>query len=287
MSREKSLAAAAEIGRRVDGIVTNSAVGIVCSVQGNLQALGSGTLLALGDAYFVLSAGHVLREAKDRDATVGIGASNCPFVAATRPWILSGGVQDSDEHDIALYRLTSEEAGRLEGAQFVRIGDVNFDVDLSGSFFVISGFPSMWSQEPSSANVSMSSKLLVYGTTLYEKEAVAFENFDSERHFLLAAPREEMYDDAGDLKSFRTRFGHPADFPDGLRGISGCAVWRLGPTGVTPDKWGEPGLVGVENAIYNKRQAIRATRWNSVTTLLHAAFPDVRPVLQFYMDMHE
>ena len=43
--------------------------------------------------------------------------------------------------------------------------------------------------------------------------------------------------------------------------------------------------MGVETALYERASAIRATRWNSVTTLLHAAFPSVHPVLDMYIGM--
>jgi hypothetical protein len=115
---------------------------------------------------------------------------------------------------------------------------------------------------------------------------VGFERFDAERHFLLSASREEMYDEASDRSSFRTRSGFPTDFPDALRGISGCSVWKLGSLKERPVRWRQPRLVGIETAVYTRAQAIRATKWNSVTTLLHAAFPDLRPVLKFYVDTY-
>lgn len=285
--REDNLAAAAEINKRTDGVITKSTVGIVASVNKNLSSLGSGTLLAVGDAFFVLSAGHVLREAKERDATVGIGSGNSKFVATTRNWLISGGSSGTDEHDIAMYQLTREEAFRLSGAEFVRIGDVSFEVDLSNSFFVVCGFPALWSKSPSATGDDpMLTKLLIYGTTLYNKEARALEGFDAERHFLLDARQDEMYNDAGDIVGFRTRGGFPAPFPNALGGISGCSVWRMGSMGVHPRHWGAPQLVGVETAVYSRIQAIRATRWNSVTTLLHAAFPELRPVLTMYIEMY-
>jgi hypothetical protein len=286
MSREKNLAAAAEINRRVDGLVTDSAVGIIGSVNQNVRALGSGTLLAVGDVHFVVSAGHVIRDGTHLGATLGIGSGNASLVATTRPWLISGGEEETDVHDIALYRLTAEEVGRLCDAKFVRIGDVDFSQDLSDSFFAVVGFPSMWTEAPSAVDDPVRSRLAVYGTTSYEKSLSGLEHFDAERHLLLSAPREEMYNEAGELVGFRTRSGFPTDFPDGLRGISGCGIWKLGSLKQTPDLWGQPRLVGVETAVYNNAQAIRATRWNSVTTFLDGAFPELRPVLQFYIDTY-
>lgn len=286
-SREKNLAAAAEINRRVDGLVTDSAVGIIGSVSQNIRALGSGTLLAVGDVHFIVSAGHVIRDGKRLDATLAIGSGSSNLLATTRPWLISGDEEETDVHDIALYRLTSEEAGRLAQAKFVRIGDVDFSPDLSDAFFAVAGFPSMWTDAASTVGEPIRSRLAVYGTTSYERSSSGLEGFDAERHILLAAPREEMYNETGDLVGFRTRSGFPTDFPDGLRGISGCGIWRLGSLRQTPALWGQPRLVGVETAVYNKAQAIRGTRWNSVTTFLHGAVPELRPVLQFYIDAYD
>jgi hypothetical protein len=108
-----------------------------------LRALGSGTLLAVGDTHFVVSAGHVIREGKQLGATLAVGSGSSNLLATTRPWLISGGEETTDEHDVALYRLTADEAGRLGSGKFVRIGDVDFSQALDDSFFVVVGFPSM------------------------------------------------------------------------------------------------------------------------------------------------
>ena len=286
MTNVRVAAIAKALDARVPSLVTGSTVALVGSFSGAVRQLGSGTLLAVGDERFVVSAGHVLREAVAQDMTVGIGFHG-GFVACVRNWMLTGVPNDrADEHDIALYRFTSEEVNRLSQATFAQIGDASFEADLSNSYFVVSGFPALWTTTIDAQKTDpMVSRMLVYGTTHFDGDAAGLEGFDPKRHFLLQANRHEMYNQSGNRVSLRSRLGHPVDFPAGLQGISGCSVWRLGKMSTPPQFWGAPRLVGVETAVYARSGAIRATRWNSVTTLLYEAFPTTRAAIEFHIQL--
>lgn len=276
------------INSLVPDAVVKSTVAVLGSHGGAIRPIGSGTLLAVGEEFFVLSAAHVLRQAAEQQLTVGV-AHDGQITACTRDWILSEPADARhDLHDIALYMLTAEEAARFSSSYFVLLGDVSFLADFSNSYFVICGFPALWTTALAASDPSpVKSKLLLMGMDGFSGSTAGLDGFDSERHFLLRATWSDIYEAlTGQPARFRSRMGHHVDFPGGLQGISGCSVWRMGDLRVPPRFWGRPKLVGVETAVYEKVGAMRATRWNSVTTILRAAFPSTRPTLRMYGDMH-
>jgi hypothetical protein len=79
--------------------------------------------------------------------------------------------------------------------------------------------------------------------------------------------------------------GRIGRFRRGLKGISGCSVWRVGDLDIPIDRWAESSakLTGVVCAVYQAHGAIKVTRWIAVTTLIHSAFPDLQPVLNLHL----
>ena len=166
--------------------VASATVAIVGSLSRNARHLGTGTLLAVADAKFVVTAAHVLRVAKEQGLTVAISpAFGGVFTAVTaRPWLLTTDEGGDDRHDVALYRLDEREVGRLSGVDFVRIADVCFERDLAFAYFVICGFPGMWATA-SNPDGEMKGRLLQYGTYSFKGTTSSLLGFDSERHLLL------------------------------------------------------------------------------------------------------
>lgn len=269
--------------------VASSTVAIVGSRSGNVRHLGTGTLLAVANEKFIVTAAHVLSTAKEQELTVAISpASGGVFTAVTaRDWVVTANDGLEDPHDIALYRLDNRELGRLDKVEFVRIVDICFDRNLSSAYFVVCGFPAIWSTTSHSDDDEMKAKLLQYGTYPFKGSVSALAGFDSERHILLDAAPGDVLDHNGDSFRFRTRSGYPANMPGDLAGISGCSVWRIGDLGVPVSEWdiGSAQIVGVQTGVFKSVRAIKATRWNSVTTLLYAAFPDLRAAIDIYANM--
>ncbi|MDP1536906.1 MAG: hypothetical protein Q8L95_06985 [Burkholderiales bacterium] len=253
-----------------------------------VRHLGTDTLLAVAEHRFVVTAAHVVREALQRNATMGVsGATNGHFVAAAGRWFTSGGANEHsslDQVDVAVYEFNSAQIARFESKDFVRISDVSFVRDLSTGFFVVTGFPGMWSTTLTSADETMKAKMLQYATYALQGSTAGLDGYNPERHFLLEASPAMLIDHTGALTSFRTRTGHPAQMPQDLRGVSGCSVWMVGDLTKPIETWSKEDsrLVGIETSIYPKRSAIKATRWNAATTLLYNAVPELRPVLELY-----
>jgi hypothetical protein len=185
---------------------------------------------------------------------------------------------------LALYQLNSRQLTRLGEVSFVRIADVDFDSDLSKGYFVLSGFPRMWSTTSDRNSGPMKSRLLQFGTQSFCGSTAALESYDPSWHFLLEARPGALCDEIGASTTFKTRSGHPAQIPADLGGISGCSVWFVGNLREPANSWtrNRARIVGVETAVFPSRGAIKATRWKAVTTVIHEAFPRLRSALELY-----
>lgn len=270
--------------------VIKSTVVIVAARNAVIRQLGTGTLLAVADMKFMVTAAHVIREAQNLQATVGIaGTDNDSFTALTGTCLLSTAEdwnECDDPHDIAIYLLDSPQVSRLGNVAFVRIGDISFVSDLSKNLFILTGFPGIWSTDSTESDPTMKSKLLQYCTYTFSGSTSGLNNFSTTHHFLMEASPCQLVDQKGDFTSFRTRSGYPAYLHADLGGISGCGVWALGDLSIPVDDWvlDDCKLVGVETGVYQGCKAIKATRWNSVTTLIYNAYPSLRPVLELYQN---
>lgn len=271
--------------------VAAATVAIVGATSSVVRQIGSGTLLAVADAHFVVTAAHVLRHAQAHGMTVAVSSGdNQSFTATTGEWMLtvpSDGATSDDQFDIAVFRLSPNQVHRFASVSFVRIADVSFERDLASGYFVVSGYPGMWSSVPEAAETSMKSGLLQYGTYAFSGNTSALAGYNAERHFLLEATPATMLDPQGKPVVFRTRSGHHANMPNDLAGVSGSSVWIIGDLRMTIDSWtqGLARIVGVQTGVYPSRGAIKFTRWNAVTTLIHSAFPDLRPTIELYARM--
>jgi hypothetical protein len=185
--------------------VAGATVAIVGSLSRHIRHLGTGTLLAVADAKFVVTAAHVLRVAKEQGLTVAISpALGGVFTAVTaRTWLLTSDEAD-DRHDVALYRLDEREVGRLGAADFVRIADVCFEKDLAAACFVICGFPGMWSTA-SNPDGDMTGRLLQYATYPFKGRTSGLGGFDAEKHILLEGTPGDLLDHNGEPTRFQTR----------------------------------------------------------------------------------
>jgi len=272
----------------VPDLTITSTIAIVGAKAPVVRQIGSGTLVAVADLRFVLTAAHVVREAARHDLTLGIsGGQNGYFTAVGGNWIMSAASSPDavdDKYDVALYQLNDYQSNRLTGVEFVRIADASFVSDLSNGYFVVTGFPGMWSTVLDGSEDAMKSKLFQYGTYAFSGSVSALAGYDGAHHFLLEARPSEVLDHTGKPTTFRTRSGFTAQMPGDLLGISGCSVWMIGDLSTPVATWARNSsrIVGIETGVFPGRGAIKATRWKAVTTLLYNAFPGLRPTIEIY-----
>lgn len=272
----------------VPELTVTSTVGIVAAKAPVIRQLGTGTLLAIAEHRFVVTAAHVIREASQDALTLGIsGGTNGQFIATGGTWILSGDQPSDGRCDVALYELDKEQCCRLTDVDFIRIADVAFTEDLSTGFFVLTGFPTMWSTTINGSDDLMKSKLLQYGTYALEGSTAGLLDYNPIHHFLLEATPAELLDHTGEPTTFRTRTGFSAKIPNDLLGVSGCSVWMIGNLNKPVETWtkADSRLVGIETAVYSTRGAIKVTRWSAITTMLYNAVPALRPVIEMYANL--
>ena len=127
------------------------------------------------------------------------------------------------------------------------------------------------------------SRPLELTTYAYVGDTQRLTDYDPRLHLLLAATRCVTAPDGTAIR-FRDRFGQQARFPIALKGVSGCTAWHIGDLGVPLERWGDlpTRLVGVTSGVNHGLGTIKVTRWIVVNTLIHAAFPALRPAFNLY-----
>lgn len=283
-----------DIDESVPEIVSSSTVAILCTQGQTVGQIGTGTLLAIADARLLITAGHVAALAGKMDGTPGLATINQGgIVALSGNWIISssdGEKTHGDKYDLAIYSLTKYEQECLSGAKYVRLDDVDVSPDFSNGYYVMCGFPNVWSESSSSRSSQLKLKPLMYGVWSYVGSTAGLSGYDKETHILLVGKSEILLDHVGRQATMRTRAGHWVDMPGGLRGISGCSVWLVGDTRIPPKYWGyrRARIVAVETGVYEGATlAVKATRWAAALSLIYHAFPELRPVIDFHIENPE
>lgn len=265
----------------------------VAIVRGNNPCVaqhGTGILFAVAERYFVVTAGHVLIEARKIEADLGISSALRGFVATPGPWIVSknvGGTVEESMIDIALYELNPSQRAALGGKVFLKLTDVAFEDNWETASFVLFGFPQMLCDSTTSEEQPVGLGALKFLTGQSRASTVALERYDPIVHFLLDAGDNGLFDENGNDTSLRGRAPHTVAIPlhSGLKGISGCPVWRLSKRGqaarpARPEHWL---LVGVQTGTYTERKAIKVTKWRAVMELMQASYPDLKPALRLML----
>ena len=182
---------------------------------------------------------------------------------------------------IAVFRLPPEAIKRLSHYRFLRIDDVGFDEESKSGVFTLFAYPGKWSLPSLGEADVVQLKGLEYTAIAYQGSAEKLNDYNARYHILLDAQAQQITWNDGTGAAFVDRKGENMFFPRDLKGISGCSVWKTVDTSVPVEKWQtlSAKVVGVETGVYQDRQVIRVTRWIAVTTLIHEAFPELRPAI--------
>lgn len=260
-------------------------VPIVIAYEGVVHHFGTGTLFRVADHFFLVTAGHVIKKACELGKTLGIGGSDDGhFIALSGETLVSSEGQygtTGDPFDIALHRFSSDAVARLAKKRFLLLDDIEFDPQSATAVYTIFGFPAVWSSPSKSVDESVTYKALQYTTYRYDRDTSVLNQYQERFHLLLNGQLDQATNEDATPVEFRNRDGKLVAFPHDLDGISGCSVWRIGDL-VTPlDKWAvdRSRLVAVQTGVYDAQRAIKTTRWIAVSTLIHEAFPELRPAM--------
>lgn len=249
-----------------------------------LHQHGTGTLLRVAHEYFIVTASHV-----PRDAFAACGglfltsnADGGRFVEARGTWHASAQSPSGnrDLFDVAILHLAVESVAELSDRSFLSLDEVWKRLPLEDDIYVVCGFPRAMSVSGTAETCKLTLGPLKIVTSLYDGPTMMldcktpkFENYDPRFHFLLNANK----------RNIRAMEGFEGEFPDDLRGISGCSVWKMNVKSYPRDKWSSENarIVGVQNCAYQSR-AIRATHWSSVAALLLKTMPKLAPSLALW-----
>ena len=244
-----------------------------------LHQFGTGTLLKVSDDTFLVTAAHVVTQAYEHDKAICVATGNS-FTQIYGNWYCSS---ESDPFDVALLRLPADVISKLREVSYIRLQDIEFRADLSKGIFCLFGYPNRLSTPSIPNKVTMSLKPFQYMTYLYEGETNTLGGYQEKYHLLLDG-QEEGRDIDGHAARFCDSNGNPLRFPKDLSGISGCSVWKIGNRDRHLSEWGRyrPKIVAVQTGVYSDAKVIKATRWVAISTLLHEAYPELRPALNLW-----
>lgn len=277
--------------RRIESFIPSkakeSAVPIVLIHGTELHQFGTGTLLRVADHSFIVTAAHVVKDARQDDEGLCIPRADGSFAQIHGDWICSSEGQYGtavDPFDLAILHLDSSSVKGLTNESFLRLDDISFTEDLSNGIFCLLGYPTLWSQPSTDDHTGLDLKLLLYITYVFEGSTDALSEYQARFHLLLNAGLSESTDMEGTPFRFDDRSGAPAEFPRRLGGISGCSVWVVGKKNRPGQEWSQEKakIVAVQTGVYHTQQIIKATRWVAVSTLLHEAFPKLRPAIALW-----
>ena len=261
---------------------------IVIAHEGAVRHHGTGTLFRVADHFFLVTAGHVLKQACEHGKTLGIGGSDDGhFIALSGKTVVSSEGQygtSADPFDIGLHRLAPDAIARLSKKRFLIFNDIEFDPQSATAVYTLFGFPVVWSSPSSSPEEKVKYKAIQYTTYRYDRDTATLQEYQERLHLLLDGQFDQATNEDASRAQFLDADGKPVPFPGGLGGISGCSVWRIGDLNTPPDDWGieKSRLVAVQTSVYPEKRAIKATRWIAVSTLIHEAFQELRPPMELW-----
>lgn len=264
----------------------NCTTPIVTDYKGKVLHFGTGTLFCVADYYFLVTAAHVFKKAKEYKLPLGIGGSNDGYLIALKgnSVVSSEGQYGSsgDPFDVGIHPLSKDIVTRLRQEKtFIHIDDIDFGVQSPTAVYTLFGFPGVWSTPSTSDKETVKYKALQYTTYQYDRNTSIISEYQARFHLLLDGQLDQAFDfNALPIQSADLD-GVPSPVTEDLGGISGCSVWKIGDFNIPTNKWKieKSKLVAVQTGAYYKVKVIKATRWIAVSTLIYQSFPELRPII--------
>ncbi len=246
-------------------------VGIYALVPGGRPVPhGSGVLLRIADASFVVSAAHVLLGGDSAEILLA------PSIAESRLLVSLGqlkvhATRDTENYDVGYVHLPDTTVRELGSTvEYVRLSDITFEEPPPMGIYGVIGYPQHQVHFNALEN-KVQARPLFYGGPLFGAAT------DALVPGLSIAIRVEMNETS-------TGDGDRARFPE-LRGISGCGIWRLGVPGRDPppdERWeaSQIRLAGIEHAVIetsvHTTRAIKGTLIKQTIQLIVGGHPELR-----------
>ncbi len=264
---------------QIPPLAWDATVAIIAEHDRALKQFGTGTLLKIADQTFIVTAAHVVKNAKKSNGSLCFSNKNGKFVPASGEWFCS-----SDDYDVAVLEISDEVAKKLGISTFLRLHDIELGEDSGTGIYCFFGFPSLWGNICTESSPVMTVTPFQFISHAFEGSTTGLSGYQQKHHLLLAADPRDITNIDGNPQPFRAKGNFPARLPGDLGGISGCSIWKIGDRSVPIEKWSDltPQVVAVETSVYADRKAIKGTRWFVVTTLLLKAFPNLKPAIMLF-----
>jgi hypothetical protein len=236
--------------------------------DGTIHPFGTGTLLAVADTHFVISAAHVfLRILKGERPIFGFGIlpTNDKFGNLPAALLEGQAVSFPDPVDVSVLRLDSPSVARLAGRRFLRLNDICLR-PMSPGWAFVSGFPCERVQDVGEDTTSFTP--LHLGAPITGLAPPDLPGFDPELHFVLNNNPADM----------NTTDGSPVSLPSSFGGISGSSVWQTWwPDDDESSRWRtrRVKIVGVQTGVYPLAKLIKASNWEGVLLAIYRSDPEL------------
>lgn len=250
--------------------------------RGNLLSTGSGVLLRLKDRYFILSAGHCVRDAQYGDTAIGIRTSKHRFA----PTFVGFSYRKDASNDYGFWEVSRLDAGIIRAGSRVFLSEHSIEVltseelRLKNDWMVLSGYPgAITVGDPQEAP---SARLLAYSTIISGLDPAPTSRLypppTSDYEIDLWVPAVGNIDS---LAEEPTRVDVPV-----LRGASGGGCWRSG-VWESPETWtpNKLRLVGVHSGSCDRIEVEDGTEHVFAREYLIANH--LRLIAQEDSDMHD
>lgn len=251
--------------RRATNWIFEHTVGIYFQMAGGDPVpWGSGVLLRIADASFVLSASHVLKRASEATLRLAPSVEGSRFVTISSLDLQRS--KDTEHLDIGWMRLSEDDSQKLAiHKRFLRMSHLDTEQRMSEGAYVVAGYP--------------------VELTKVDKNEITANRFS---YLTNLAPVENEIPGVTLGLSFKSSILRHEDGTDTARmpslgGISGCGIWRVwadsqgNPIGRWDTSWIR--LAGIEHAVTSRR-SIRGTIIGHMLGMIARSYPELLPSIR-------
>ena len=261
------------MANRLTPLIWESTIPILVEQGDVLRQHGTGTLLQIGERSFLVSAGHVYRDAHKHGMALWLGGREggkgiMRLVGNFHCTAASG--DNAGPFDLGIRELDRDIVEYLGNYRYVRLLDVLTDEHCGEDIYCIAGFPTCLATEAKEGEPT--ANIQKWFCLSYPiKDPCELPNYIDRYHIVLHGKRTDAVA-IGDLDD---------PMPASLAGISGSSIWKTNFAAKPRDSWtpNDAKIVGVQTSVYPKAQAIKGTVWRGVATMIYKVFPELRPVL--------
>lgn len=267
-----------QIRERVDHLLQQSTVALLWgdATSGGLSPLGTGSAFQVASETFLVTAAHVFTDHPGAGHVVPFHPS---IKVSPEMWLTYEEITFSKTDDIAVARVNDQLRAVLAGIRPIRIDSVEIRPnERPHDVILLGGFPlELSGGKPVGTALS-------YATCLYQGPVVGLgareRAFDHDRQILLEYDWIQAVGEQGYA---------PGGPPTRLNGMSGCAVWNIGPNPLAHG-WvdSDAKAIGVQTDTFSSesgRSVVRATRWGRVLGLIAKKYPGMARAMQVGLEM--